>query len=151
MSSKIIVIDSVTPYGDNLSIVKTKDGETVIANRKEDGSFRWKENEIAAFVSEGSIIPDEILKERGYWDEEKDRGLLDGSKRNRVKKRKWGPDKIVGDGLLFKVENFEDKINYDSRDTEGRISIKDGDSVKYLYVCVGDDVSEFLGIVEHQS
>lgn len=151
MSATIKVIDSVTPYGENLSIVKTKDGDTVIANRKEDGTFRWKENEIAVFISEGSIIPDNILKERGYWDEGKDRGLLDGSKRNRVKKRKWGPDKIEGDGLLFKVDNFENKILFNSRDTDGSISIQDGTSVKYLYVCIGDNVSDFFEITEYQS
>lgn len=151
MSARIKIIDSISPYGDNLSIVKTKDGDTIIANRKEDGSFRWEENEIAVFISEGSIIPEKILKERGYWDEEKDRGLLDGSKRNRVKKRKWGPDKVEGDGLLFKVDNFKEKINYNSRDTDGSISIKDGESTKYLYVCIGDDVTDFFGITEHQS
>lgn len=151
MSATIKVIESVTPYGENLSIVKTKDGDTIIANRKEDGSFRWKENEIAIFISEGSIIPDNILKEYGYWDEEKDRGLLDGSRKNRVKKRKWGPDKIEGDGLLFKVENFKEKILYNSRDTDGYVSIQDGTSTKYLYVCIGDDVSNFFDIIEYQS
>lgn len=103
-------IVSVVPYGDTLSIVETSGGQKVVANRKEDGSFRWEPGEYALFIPEKSVIPEDVLKERGYWDVEKNRGLLDGNKRNRVKARKWGPDKIVASGLLFKLRRDKESV-----------------------------------------
>jgi hypothetical protein len=59
-------VTDVRPHGDNLSIV-TVDGHEVVANRMEDGSFRWEAGEVCVYVPENTILPDEVLKERGYW------------------------------------------------------------------------------------
>lgn len=139
MSAVIQTVESVEPYGENLSIVTTSEGHKVIANRKQDGSFRWKEGEVVCYVSEGSIIPDDVLKERGYWDEEKDRGLLDGGKRNRVKMKKLAG--FESRGLLFKVmEGGAGPLN-------GDLWVVRGDQ-NSLMLAPGDDVSEFFGITE---
>lgn len=138
MSAIIQTIESVEPYGENLSIVTTSEGHKVIANKREDGSFRWEAGELVAYVSEGSIIPDDVLKERGYWDTEKDRGLLDGGKRNRVKMKKLAG--FESRGLLFKVVPgtfMGESVNYVDREGHPRLG-----------VVVGQDVSEHLGITE---
>lgn len=138
MTAIIQTIESVEPYGENLSIVTTSEGHKVIANKREDGSFRWTAGELVAYVSEGSIIPDDVLKERGYWDTEKDRGLLDGGKRNRVKMKKLAG--FESRGLLFKVVPgtfMGESVNYVDR--EGHVR---------LGVVLGQDVSEHLGITE---
>jgi hypothetical protein len=141
MSAIIQTVASVEPYGENLSIVTTSEGHKVIANRKEDGSFRWTAGEVVCYISEGSIIPDDVLKERGYWDAEKDRGLLDGGKRNRVKMKKLAG--FESRGLLFKVmEGGAGPLN-------GDLWIVRGDQSSNM-LTLGDDVSEFLGIVEFQ-
>lgn len=144
MTAIIQTVDSVEAYGENLSIVTTSEGNKVIANKKSDGSFRWTAGEPVCYVSEGSIIPDDVLKERGYWDEEKDRGLLDGGKRNRVKMKKLAG--FESRGLLFKVEAD------DSDDTSvGYIKrVANGPDLESLLVNVGDDVSDHLGITEFQ-
>jgi hypothetical protein len=143
----IQTVASVEPYGENLSIVTTSEGHKVIANKKEDGSFRWAEGELVAYVSEGSIIPDDVLKERGYWDHSE--GLLDGGKRNRVKMKKLAG--FESRGLLFKVRpgsfmgesiDFVDRENH----PEGGEDRTGGRSA--LGVRLGDDVSAFLGITE---
>lgn len=137
MTAVIQTIQTVEPYGENLSIVTTSEGYQVIANKREDGSFRWSPGEACVYVSEGSIIPEDVLKERGYWDEEKDRGLLDGGKRNRVKMKKLAG--FESRGLLFKVGGHiagsgmvvTNEWNEDSIDVE-----------------IGDDITEFFGITE---
>jgi len=137
MTAIIQSVENVEAYGENLSVVTTSEGHQVIANKREDGSFRWEPGELCIYVSEGSIIPDEVLKERGYWDEEKDRGLLDGGKRNRVKMKKLAG--FESRGLLFKVGSYiagdvkvvTNEWNEDSIDVE-----------------IGDDVTEFFGITE---
>lgn len=131
-------VDSVRPHGDNLSIVKVGDFE-VVASRKEDGSFRWTEGETCVYVPEGAIIPEDVLKERGYWDEEKNKGLLEGKKGNRVKMRRFAG--FESRGLLFKTVTDRGDL------PEGSAAISNGSTTKI--VNLGDNVAEFFGITPH--
>jgi len=144
MSAIIQTIESVEPYGENLSIVTTNEGHKVIANRKEDGSFRWAPGEACVYVSEGSIIPEDVLKERGYWDKEKDRGLLDGGKRNRVKMKKLAG--FESRGLLFKVIEGGYIIEPVNITPVRTVKMTRADAKNRA--AMGDDVSEFFGITE---
>ena len=149
MSAIIQSITKVEPYGENLSIVTTSGGNQVIANRKEDGSFRWTEGEICAYVSEGSILPDDVMQDRGYWDAEKDRGFLDGGKRNRVKKKKLAG--FESRGLLFKVHDLGQDWSDDEHEpgTVGFIAHPHaGEDNEWQAVKMGDDVSDVFGITE---
>lgn len=137
MSAIVTSVESVTPYGENLSIVKTVCGHEVIANKKEDGSFRWAPGETVVYVSEGSILPEDLLKDRGYWDEVKDRGLLDGGKRNRVKMKRLAG--FESRGLLFKTESG----NFMGVDAQFITRGTNKTSVE-----MNQDVSEFFGIEE---
>lgn len=149
MSAIIQTVKSVEPYGENLSIVTTSEGHKVIANKREDGSFRWEAGEPCVYVSEGSIIPDDVLKERGYWDDEKDRGLLDGGKRNRVKMKKLAG--FESRGLLFKVAKIATSEMMPSGMAVTRTTMTDeGYHHQIENVEIGQDVSEFLGITEFQ-
>jgi hypothetical protein len=144
MTAIIQTVESVEPYGENLSIVTTSEGHKVIANKREDGSFRWEAGEICVYVSEGSIIPDDVLKERGYWDEEKDRGLLDGGKRNRVKMKKLAG--FESRGLLFKTEIT--KVMGIEYLAVTRNNAPEEEAVDWQGVSIGDDVTDFFGITE---
>lgn len=143
MTVRFTRIVSVVPYGDTLSIVETSGGQKVVANRKEDGSFRWEPGEYALFIPEKSVIPEDVLKERGYWDTEKNRGLLDGNKRNRVKARKWGPDKIVASGLLFKLRRDKELLCIDRGDN---VSMSSPGRVEALLDTDNLEASHFLDI-----
>jgi hypothetical protein len=67
---KVVVtkVSGVRAHGDNLTIV-TLDGieNEVVANLREDGAPRWLAGETCVYVPEGAVIPDDVLKERGYW------------------------------------------------------------------------------------
>ena len=144
MTAIIQTIESVEPYGENLSIVTTSGGNKVIANRKEDGSFRWTAGEPVAYVSEGSILPEDVLKERGYWDTEKDRGLLDGGPRNRVKMKKLAG--FESRGLLFKVQQGNVTPPGDDEAQNPCYFVARGETM--FGAQMGQDVSEHLGITE---
>lgn len=134
-AARIAIIDSVRPHGDNLSIV-TVAGNEVVANRKEDGSFRWEAGEPCVYVPEGTLVPEDVLKARGYWDEEKGKGLLEGKKGNRVKMRRFAGHESRG--LLFKVERDGDELVLDRADER-------------ICVLPGEDVAAFLGLTEHKA
>lgn len=144
MEVKVTMVSSVRAHGDNLSIVSV-DGNEVVANRREDGSFRWRAGEPCVYVPENAIIPEDVLKARGYWNEEKGKGLLGGSKGNRVKMQRFAGHESRG--LLFKVgfHPEHDLTVADSNDTP--FLLDRGDQT--LSVSTGDDVAEFLGITEY--
>jgi len=141
MTAVVQTVSSVEAYGENLSIVTTSEGHKVIANKREDGSFRWTVDEPVVYISEGSILPEDVLKERGYWDTEKDRGLLDGGPRNRVKMKKLAG--FESRGLLFKVD-----VSHIGNEILGYLVSRGEDAS--LDVKLGQDVSEFFGITEFQ-
>lgn len=116
--------------------------QQVVANKREDGSWRWQPGEMCVYIPENAIIPDEILQQRGYWDTEKNKGLLAGSKNNRVKGRAFAkseanPEGYMSKGLLFKVE----KDGYDLYVTHP--------SKERLKVEGGDDVTSFFDLKEY--
>lgn len=147
MSAIVTKVTSVEAFGDNLSQVNLENGEFIIANKKDDGTFRWTENEYAIYVSENSIIPEDVLKDRGYWNEEKNKGLLGGNKGNKVKGRNFGPedDRRRSVGLLFKVSS-------ESSDSDKIIICNPCDPPEMHGFCItaklGDDVSALFGISE---
>lgn len=154
MAAKVTKVVGVRPLGDNLSVVRVEGIEhEVVANRREDGSFRWAVNQPVVYVPEGMVVPDDVLRERGYWDEEKGKGLLEGKKGNRVKMRRFGPeeDRVESRGLLFFVDS---KIvpTEDDTDEQGEenalVITRAGD---HQVVEEGSDVSDFLGLIPHSA
>lgn len=147
-------IADVRPHGENLSIVRTElNDHEVVANRRDDGSFRWEVGEPVVYVPEGMIVPEDVLKERGYWNDEKDKGFLDGKKGNRVKMRRFAGHESRG--LLFKVEIPDDSMPECKPDKPYFVMRKslvtENDPVEnpIVNVDIGDDVREFLGIEPH--
>lgn len=138
----VTTIEDVRPHGENLSIV-TVDGNEVVANRKEDGSFRWAAGEVCVYVPEGAIIPDDVLEARGYWDADKQKGLLEGKKGNRVKMRRFAGHESRG--LLFKVEE-DDGVLFIERDEFGWV---DPNGPSRMQVHLDDDVTGFFDIEQH--
>lgn len=142
MTARIATIADVRRHGENLTIVTVQDGgatHEVVANLQQDGTPRWSAGEVVVYVSEGSIVPEDVMKERGYWNEERGRGYLDGNRHDRVKMRRMGG--YESRGLLFKTRNgsfMGAPVTYVDRTGHPSLAVR-----------VGDDVSAQLGIVEH--
>lgn len=139
-------VTAVRPLGDNLSVVNVEGIEhSVVANRLDDGSFRWEEGEVAVYIPEEAIVPDNILKQRGYWNDEKGIGLLGGKKGNRVKMRRFGPEeeRVESRGLLFKLVKLDQEFE---GNTHTLIVDLPERAWKSQPVKIGDDVTEYLGI-----
>lgn len=87
---QILTIDSVEkhPNADRLTLNRISNGATVVSNLKEDGTWRYAVGQRVAFIPFGAIIPDVVLETIGYWDAEKQKGILDGAGNNTVMPRK---------------------------------------------------------------
>jgi|GEM_PF-3298333 len=130
----VVKIDDVIdhPDADRLTIVKIG-GYNCIANKKEDGSWRYQKGDLVVYIPEQAVVPEWLLKDMGFWDDEKGKGMLAGSKGDRVKAIKLRG--VFSQGILMPVHQT----------TEGQWGhyIR---TPKLLIVHEGLDVAEFLGI-----
>ena len=139
---KIVKVDSVEkhPDADRLSIVKIG-GFNCISAKLEDGSNRYKENDLVVYIPEGAVLPEWMLKKMGFWNEEKNKGGLAGNKGDRVKCCKLRG--IISQGILYPVIP-----GVHNDETHGLTSYKDN-RFEMTGVTEGQDVAELLGITKY--
>ena len=93
------------PNADGLSVyqVGSVNPHSVVSMKNEDGSHRFRQGELVVYVPENSIIPQDLLESTGFWNEEKNKGYLGGSKGNRVTNRKIRD--VLSEGLIWKIDD----------------------------------------------
>lgn len=136
---EVMRVDDVIkhPDADRLTIVKVR-GYNCIANLKEDGSYRYNKGDLVVYIPEGAVLTEPLLKKMGFWKD--DKGMLAGSKGNRVKAIKLRG--IVSQGILYPVTKIGGATVTLSDDSN--------DGFKSLDVVEGDNVAEFLDIVKYE-
>lgn len=132
----ITPIDEVIhhPDADRLSIIRIG-GYEAISQKNEDGSHRFEAGELVVYVPEGAVVPEHLLKQRGFWNQEKNVGMLAGSKGNRVKAIRLRG--VLSQGLVWKLERH------------GSTHVLDVEE-KWKRVEAGENVAEWLGIVKYE-
>lgn len=130
------------PNADRLSIVKVLGYEAITAKR-DDGSHRFEKGEAVVYVPEAAVLPEDVLKDFGFFDAEKGKGMLAGKAGNRVKAVRLRG--VISQGLVF-------PLVYDGIAENGIMyfgqTITRGDFERI--VRLGDDVAEFLGITKYE-
>ena len=129
---KVRRIDAVEnhPGADRLSIC-TILGFRAITAKLEDGSHRYAPGDLIVYVPEQAVVPHDLLKQYGYWDDAKGKGMLAGAMGDRVKIIKLRGE--YSQGLVWPIQ------------TEGAASfLRQGDNI--VYVEEGTDVDAFFGI-----
>lgn len=122
------------PNADRLSICTIMGYEAITA-KNEDGTHRFEPGDLIVYVPEQALVPHDLLKQYGYWDEAKDRGMLAGKQGDRVKIIKLRG--VYSQGLVWPVFS------------EGAASwVKNGKD--RLYVDEGTDLAAFFGITKHE-
>jgi RNA ligase (TIGR02306 family) len=131
-------VDDVIDHGnaDRLSIVKLLGYEAITA-KEEDGSHHFQPGEKVIYVPEAAIVPEALLKERGYWNEEKDIGMLAGKTGTRVKAIRLRG--VLSQGLVWKLVEGEFEGEFGTY-------VVDGDRVQE--VALGDNLADFFGITK---
>lgn len=138
----ILAIDDVYdhPNADRLSIIRIR-GYEAVAGKNEDGSHRFQPGERIIYVPEGAVVPEQHLKERGYWNEAKGVGMLAGERGNRVKAITLRG--VLSQGLVWKTSEIDGKSVVDAETASG------GGTRALRYVDLGDDVADFFGITKY--
>lgn len=126
-------IDRVSnhPNADRLSLV-TIGGYNAITGKDEQGQHRFSEGELVVYVPEGAVVPERLLKQFGYWNFDKNIGMLAGSKGNRVKAIRLRD--VLSQGLVWKLENDNCLNTGDDR----------------IAVLEGDNLADLLGVVKYE-
>lgn len=127
------------PDAPHLDMVYFEHFPGVVSMKLDDGSPRYEFGDAVVYVSEGSIVPDYLLKQ-GFWNEEKGMGILAGPKGNRVKASNFRG--VRSHAILFPTNQVVFSFDEDFTDLFA-IRNEQGKSEKFN---LDDDVSEFLGI-----
>jgi len=119
------------PNADRLSLVQIG-GYTCISAKLEDGSHRYKQGDLVAYIPEASMLPEWLLRKMGFWDEVNNCGTLSGGQKNRVKAIRLRG--IFSQGLLYPIEQHaDDPIRGVLRnDRWGGHAVDKGDNVDWL-------------------
>jgi RNA ligase (TIGR02306 family) len=139
---KVVRIDDVIehPNADRLTIVKIG-GYTCIANKHEDGSWRYKPGDAVVYIPENAVLPEWLLRKQDMWNEEKGMGYLAGSKGNRVKAIKLRG--IFSEGILYALNDTTYSDAFEK--VYALMTPTDNYGVNW-----GDDVTERLGITKYE-
>lgn len=109
---------------------------------------RFKSGDPCAYIGENAVVPEWVLKKYGYWNEEKDIGMLAGSKGTRVKAVKLRDEFSLGIVLPIKTISVPANMLDDSSwDCFLSLEGENGE----LYVDYDDDVSEYLGVTKYEA
>lgn len=130
------------PNADRLSLLDIN-GFTCISAKLEDGSHRYQNGDPVAYIPEGALLPEWLLKEMDFWDSEKNIGRLNGRQGNRVKAMRLRG--ILSQGVIYPccgITNEETGTHY-----KKWMKMADGQIHK---VAVGQDVVDQLGITKYE-
>lgn len=112
------------PNAEKLELAQVADYRCVV------GKDLYKTGDLVAYIPEAAVISEDQLKFFGYWNEEQNKGLLAGSKGDRVKAVKLRGE--VSQGLVFPVDKIASYLGKPN-----------------LFV-PGDDVAPLLGITKYE-
>lgn len=122
------------PNADRLSLIYFRQFVTISA-KLEDGSHRYQPGDLVVYVPENAVVPEYLLK-RGFWNHEKNKGMLAGTAGNRVKPVKLRG--ILSEGIMFAVDTLSTgETMFNGNETS-------------LLVMEGDDVASYLGITKYE-
>lgn len=121
------------PNAEKLELAQVADYRCVV------GKDLYKTGDLVAYIPEAAIVPEWALKHFGYWDHEKNKGMLAGSEGNRVKAVKLRGE--VSQGLVFPIVKIDKNLQF----------IASGPEFENLFpIQEGSDVSRLLGIVKYE-
>lgn len=123
------------PNAERLELAQVGDYRCVV------GKDLYKTGDLVVYIPEAAIVPEWALKNYGYWDEDKNQGLLSGSNHDRVKAVKLRGE--LSQGLVFPARPVFEKgigpaIVYQGQDG----------ALHHYVVTEGEDVQEVLGITK---
>lgn len=133
-------VDSITthPTQPHNSVVQAG-GYSIVTMKNEDGSLRFAEGEYVLVVPENAVVPDNLLQATGFWNTDKNKGGLAGSKGNRVKGRVV--DGVPSEALIWRLSD----IGASMENGVARLTRADG----FTALLPDRDTSEFYGITEY--
>jgi RNA ligase (TIGR02306 family) len=99
---------------------------------------RFKTGDLAVYVPEDAVVPEDVLKASGFWNEDTGKGYLAGSKGNRVKAIRLRG--VLSQGILIDMDTYAGIVF----DREGPESVGAPEDWE-----VGHDVASFLGIEKY--
>jgi RNA ligase (TIGR02306 family) len=123
------------PNADAIEIARVGDYQSIVKK----GQFA--DGDLAVYIPEQAVVPENMLREMGMYDDFKGKGGLAGTMGNRVKAIKLRG--VVSQGLIYPLE-------YSHSDAESYYFIPLEGNNSFVAVEEGEDVAEWLGITKYE-
>lgn len=147
------------PNADRLTIYNIG-GYNCISNKLPDGSDRYNVGDLVVYIPENAVLPEWLLKEMDFWDNEKGKGILAGKEGNRVKPLKLRG--IFSEGVLYPCHTMREHEEGFSVDKLLK-SYGYNDNTKFVFqkmskdgytgftpAIEGQDYADYLGITKYE-
>lgn len=131
------------PDADRLQLghIGAPDGFQVVV-----GKGLYQSGDYVAYIGENSVIPEEILKEYGYWNVEKNIGMLGGKKGTRVRAVKLRNQFSLGIVLPLMINTVNGstamRLRFGCEEYQPRI--------EHCWFTLGEDVAHILGVTKYE-
>lgn len=103
----------------------------------------YQSGDLVAYIGENAVVPDDILKHHGFWNNNKDVGMLAGKQGNRVKAIKLRGEFSLG--ICLKLYQYANDGHFITKTHE-----LSGFPPKDHPCKEGDDVADFLGVTKYE-
>jgi RNA ligase (TIGR02306 family) len=124
------------PNADRLTLIQFEDlGFMCISNKQADGTPRYKVGDLAVYIPSAAVLPRWLLEKMNFWDPVLHKGTLAGPDGNRVKPMRLRG--VFSEGVLYAAQ---------ARGSDAHVIWTEDQQP--VYVSVGDDASELLGITK---
>ena len=140
-SCPVVRVAEVTehPNADRLSIIRLEGlGYACISAKLEDGSPRYAVGDLVVYIPSAAVLPEWLLREMDFWNEELGKGTLAGSLGDRVKPMRLRG--VFSDGVLYPAQ--------DGWDLPKPVMVLRETRMHWFEV--GEDASEHLGITKYE-
>jgi RNA ligase (TIGR02306 family) len=123
------------PNADKLEIgnIGHPDGHQVVVIKG-----KYKTGDLVVYIGENSVVPEWLLKKYGFWNVDKNKGMLAGTKGNRVKACKLRDAFSLGIVIPVEVSKELNFVRIDK--SAGEVLLK---------VDEGNDIAEHLGVIKY--
>lgn len=149
----VVRIDAVDkhPNADRLTLNRIG-GYVAISNLKDDGTPRYKAGDLVAYIPEGAVVPEWVLKKYGYWNEKTNMGFLAGPAGDRVKAVKLRG--VLSQGIILPLMRSQMGISMHGVDVTDQFEPL---TIDYILdekgedhpLAEGEDVAGILGITKY--
>lgn len=130
------------PNADAIELAKIGEYRSIIRKGQ------YKDGDLVIYIPEAAVLPEWVLKKLDFWDNDNNKGKLNGPKGNRVKAIRLRG--IVSQGLIFPLEFRKDVVDVDTNISSDVWVLIKGEAESGIVINKDTDYAKIMGIEKYE-